>query len=283
MSFLSVLFAYLLSRYTSLATWIQHDGWFDLGLTSLVAKGLTGRIPFYVIVFGTSLLCLFVIRHLSFGLDFFATIALLLYSLGRGNWRDYLSQTFQALQNGKAQTVWLTLESEGNIEATGGDALWMAIRKHAAYSYLRDLFAVFFWFCLAGPAGAVFFRLLTLYNQHASVRNTQLPSFLNWQTALEWLPARYMGLCFCLAGDFSRCFRLWRKLVLDTQLDSRTFLCRCLDEALVMSDNTETPATSLEQELVDKSLRYGVSIQDLLIRSEMIGLVGLALTVIIFH
>jgi hypothetical protein len=50
-----------------------------------------------------------------------------------------------------------------------------------------------------------------------------------------------------------------------------------------MSDNTETTETPLEQELVEKSLRYSVSIQDLLVRTEMIGLVGLALTVIIFR
>lgn len=283
MSFLSVLIAYLLSRYTDLATWLQHDTWFNHGIDQISARQPASRMPFYELVIGSSALVLLVLWLIPFWLGFFVTIAALLYSLGRGPWRDYTANTLAALRADKAETVWLALESEGSIDTASGDALWVAIRKHASYSYLRDLFAVFFWFCVTGTTGAVFFCLLNLYNQHPRVRNAELPDFRRWQTAMEWLPARYMALCFCLAGNFNNCFWVWRQLALDTELDTREFLCRCLDAALVLDNRQSLAADTLEQEQLEKSLRYGAGLQDLLVRTEIIGLVGLALTVLFFH
>lgn len=282
MSFLIVLIAYLLSRYTDLARWLQRDRWFNQGIEHLAARYLASALPFFLLVVGVSLLTGALIRILPFGTGFLASVAVLLYSLGRHQWRDYITRTTEDLRTGRAETVWLSLESEGYINTGSTDALWMAIRKHAAYNSLSDLFTVFFWFCFAGSAGAVFSCLLHLYNAHNTVRNSRIPAFTQWQYALEWLPARYMALCFCLAGNFNSCFSVWRQLAIDTQLDTREFLCRCLDAALIVED---TPASDIarseEQEMVAQSLHYGNSLQDLLKRTEMIGLVGLALTVLL--
>jgi AmpE protein len=157
--------------------------------------------------------------------------------------------------------------------------LWLAWRRHAGCWYLDRLFAVFFWFFLLGPAGAVFYRLTSLYNRHPSLPAGNLPSYQQWQWALEWLPVRYMGLCCCLAGNFTTGFHVWRQWLLDTRVSSADFLAQCLDASLVQESSTETPPE------VDESLRLTLmrsqALDGLLVRTEIIGLAGLALVILV--
>jgi AmpE protein len=281
MSFLTVLLAYLLSRYTTLSNVLQQDGWFNAAMTHLSARHPGSALTFWLLVPMTSLLMAALVWWLPYWFGFLLSIVSLLYSLGRGPWREYVFNAFQKIKAGLIEHVWLTLRQEGHVE-TGNDTLWTAIRRRAAYSYLNDLFAVMFWFCLLGPAGALFYRLLSLFNKSKACASGLIPAQIFWQRTLEWLPARYMGLCFCLAGDFSRCFWVWRELFFDTQLDTHDFLCRCIDAALVVESDLPDQYDSIEQEQIDQALRYSGSLQDLLIRTEIIGLVGLALAVLIF-
>lgn len=79
---------------------------------------------------------------------------------------------------------------------------------------LRRWFAVFFWFLLLGPWGALLYRLLAL-----SVEGTEaalLPArckrgAATLLAALEWPVAQLMTLSMALVGNFDTVFRAWRE------------------------------------------------------------------------
>ncbi len=287
MPFLSVLCTYLLSRYClprypAMSACLKNDRWVE-SLLDKFSLSHFGRLYGFFVLQITVVFVFILMWLLPFWLSFFLGVLVLLYSLGRDAWYLHAANTLSQLENGKAEAVWLMLESTGNIDESsdpsGADTLWCAIRKQVTYSYLESLFAVFFWFCVLGPAGALFFRLLLIYNCYAKEADAYLPAYTRLQTIVEWLPARYMALCFCLAGNFSPCFKVWCQLLLDMRMDSGEFLGRCLDAALVL-DNDVDDNISAQQVPVAYVLRRSVALQELLAHTEIIGLVGLALSVL---
>lgn len=284
MPFLIVVLAYLLSRYTHASQWLHHDKLYDRLLDKLAAGNPGTPLAFVISVTGTSLFTAWLFWNLPFWLHFFLAIAVLLSSTGSSNWRGYTANALSRIQQGNAESIWLSLEAKGLLEPdAGAHALWLALRKQAAYLYLTEWFAIFFWFTLFGPTGALFFRLLTLYNQHPRIRDGLLPSFAQWQVVMEWLPARYMGLCFCLSGNFATCFHVWRQLAIDTHTSNPNFLARCLDAALIVDDANAQVSHIGTGTIHPDTFRLGQALQDLLAHTEIIGLVGLALTVLVLH
>lgn len=284
MSFISVLLAYLLSRYTGVSAWLHRDGWFA-ALLDLAAGGKTQTLrPFLLVPVAGSLLLALLLGYLPFWTAFFCGLLLLLFSTGRGSWRADITSLPAQLQAGKAGTVWLALQDEGMASAAEGerrDGFWHGWCRHASIIYLDKLFAVFFWFFLLGPAGAVFYRLVSLYHDLPVVREGRLPAQRGWLLALLWLPARYMALCSCLAGNFTTAFDVWRRLLLDTRLSPAEYLARCLDAALINEGEASVPAEA--DEALRLALQRHPALQDLLARTEIIGLVGLSLAILLLH
>ena len=74
---------------------------------------------------------------------------------------------------------------------------------------LESLHAALLWFILAGPAGAILYRLCRQYC--ASLEDEVSDSVRVRQVihVLDWLPGRITALIFALVGDFTRCIPLW--------------------------------------------------------------------------
>ena len=94
------------------------------------------------------------------------------------------------------------------------------------------------------------------------------------------LKVRFARTLFdCLAGNFTTGFDVWRQLLLDTHLPSADVLAQCLDASLVQDSTSETLPT------VDESLRLtlmrSAGLDELLVRTEIIGLAGLALIILV--
>jgi AmpE protein len=88
------------------------------------------------------------------------------------------------------------------------------------------IFGVAFWFLVAGPAGAWFFRVTDLMRRHAVMEHRDLfdheskgVDFAHAVQAihgvLAWLPARLLAIGYALAGSFDAAFASWRALVRD--------------------------------------------------------------------
>ncbi len=82
------------------------------------------------------------------------------------------------------------------------------------------LFGVLFWFALAGPAGALAFRVSDLLRREALVRarRADAPAEVAQIThqcqrvhgVIAFLPARLLALTYGIAGSFEESFRGWR-------------------------------------------------------------------------
>lgn len=78
-------------------------------------------------------------------------------------------------------------------------------------SYLADIntqvFALIFWYLIAGPMGALLYRLIALCRDIPELSSpaTQVVNIL------EWLPARLMMLAFLFVGNFQKGFPYFMK------------------------------------------------------------------------
>lgn len=285
MQFLNIVIAYCLARFTGIVPLLQHDGW----LERLAGSGLLRQRPAVMrtlLLAGVPVLVFVLLWELGYWTSFLVGLLVLLYSLGRGDWRDALAQDERTLHAGNAEALWLTLESRGDLPTAAGDSVpaadvWLAWRRHAGRACLDGLFAVMFWFFVLGPAGALLYRIAVLYGRLPAVREGTLPTGTGWLALLDWLPARYMALCACLAGNFATGFHTLRQWMLDSTLPANDLLARVLDAAL-LQEGTGLSTGSVEaalQPTADKS----PALRDLLARTELIGLVGLAVAVLVLQ
>ncbi len=283
MAFLSIVFVFLLARYTAAARWLHCDVWF-----AAVVDAVAQRKPHSGLALAFLLSVVVVLAaiwwQLDFWLSFFFGLLLLLYSVGRGDWHKGMRDLSQQLREGNAESVLLHFEESGVMpsEQDAGQALWLAWRRYAGCWYLDRIFSVFFWFFILGPAGAVLYRWVVMYNRHQKVRNGDLPAIKKIQQLLEWLPVRFMGLCTCLAGNFTTGMRVWQRDARDVQISSADFLAQCLDAALILDVDANAVPTDVDYSL-RLTLQRGAALDMLMVRTEIIGLVGLALAILILR
>lgn len=83
-----------------------------------------------------------------------------------------------------------------------------------------QLFAVTFWYILAGPIPALIYRLVTL-----AQTVTQCSEPARWATdVLEWIPARLTALLYLLVGNFQKGFSYLLKMLLAKPDQNQTLL-----------------------------------------------------------
>lgn len=285
MALLSIVFVFLLARYTVAARCLHRDDLFNALLNNLAVRLPKRWWSFAVLPVGGAVLLAALWWQLDFWLSFFFGVLLLLYSVGRGDWDRGMHDLAVQLQDGNAESVLLHFEEHGLLPDDNREpdqALWLAWRRYAGCWYFDRLFAVFFWFFILGPAGAIFYRWLVLYNNHQQTRSGELPSAQKLQHVLEWLPARFMGLCTCLAGNFTTGFRAWQQQMLNKSIATADFLAQCLDASLMLDSETAVLPANTEYSL-RLTLQRSSALEWLMVRTEIIGLVGLALAILVLR
>jgi AmpE protein len=76
---------------------------------------------------------------------------------------------------------------------------------------LKRWFGVLFWFALAGPAGALMYRLTQLLAHSPEVSGRSSSSLAQRAAMiLDWLPAHLMALALALGSNFDAVFKTWR-------------------------------------------------------------------------
>lgn len=220
MEFLVILIVWALVTNVELPMGLQRDEW--LVAWRLHAGEALGPLPDIarlLVIIGLPCLLVaaleWVLSPRWAGIPLFALeLAVLLYSIGRSDFRIRLHAYFAAWQRGDHEAAYQeaaqALDLDPATPINNAAELHAQVRRGILYLAFERWFAVVFWFYFLGPWAALFYRLLQLtLTQHSPEPDRQLVR--QWLLWIEWLPARLLGLAFAVTGNFAQCFGTWRQ------------------------------------------------------------------------
>jgi AmpE protein len=260
MIFLSLVVVLGVVYWLGSASFIHYDGWFKWlvnrlqkipGLAAVPALPLAAALIIPVAV----LIVVFLAVHQMAGKQwlFCLYVPVLLYSLGRGNIladaQEYIALATRGDSVAAAQLL-DRLRGNNPVDAATAEASdWRALHTEAlkviAYRGFERSFAVLFWFFIAGPFGALLYRLSVLSRDFAEPESEAAAAAGKWLWLLELPAVRLMGVTWAFVGNFETC--PLRKNLLDTNSPSDYVLNECLRGALGAStDCSEAAMAKME-------------------------------------
>lgn len=308
MKFLVILFAWLLLQWLGPGFMHPRDRWLSVWyeraqrlLAMLPAQSrllLLAVLPGIAVAALAWLVSPWLAGILLLPLD----LAVLAYSLGRGDHHTELDNYLERWQRGDLEAAYQSIQTSSGDSAIRPDelggvvdaqALHVQVRQKTLYMGLERWFAVVFWFFLLGPGLALTYRILQLLRRLPAVAGQgsaeQTPGeptvepqlglqqrgwLTQWLEWLDWLPARLLGLAFALTGSFVGCFQVWRENVF-SHLPVRELLVifaeRAVPTAIAGSDDLGS------EHFVELAANEIRELRDLLRRSALCWLVVLAL------
>ncbi len=218
MTFIVIVVVFGLVQYWGSAQIFQRDSayncwlettraWFPSATAQLLAQLV---IPIVLLWFALG-----AIDAMSGVLLFLVSIVLLMFSLGRGDFQEWLKGYSESCHrhDNEAATDYAVRLGVNADAVNGWPELHRQTLRKAGYRGFERWFTAIFWFVLLGPLGAVFYRLTALsekaVDQPEDLRN--LLARLRW--LLEWPVVRVLGLSFALTGNFVGCIHNWKEYV----------------------------------------------------------------------
>lgn len=215
-------------------------------------------------------------------------VLLLFYAFGRGNLLEQTRAYLVDWRAGNLESAYLDAVQSFDLrcEAPVNDAVSMhrSVRSGLLYQWFEQIFLIVFWYLLAGPLVALFIRLVCLYDANEQVENNPAePAMpLQLQHAIEWLPARLMGVTFAIAGNFAQCFKEWNSTLLNWSMSSEEVLHRLGMAALGVceTDAEASSATPVTDQDIARMAEEIETIQALIVRTLVITIVICALVIL---
>lgn len=260
MIFLSLVVVLAIVYWLGSASVIQYDGWFKwlinrlqkipgISASAIPPLLLALLIPLVMLIF------IFLLIDQLAGKQwlFFLYVPVLLYSLGRGNiLADAQEYIALATRGDSVAAVQLLDRLRGghsfdavNVDSADWRSLHTEALKVIAYRGFERTFAVLFWFFIAGPFGALLYRLSVLYRDFSEAGSDAYTTASKWLWLLELPSVRLMGITWALVGNFETC--PLRKNLLDTHSSSDYVLNECLRGALgAPTDCSEAAMAQME-------------------------------------
>ena len=197
-----VIFYYLWSTDNPL----HKDEWYARWQGAVCGSGLSSGLALLLTWWGPVLLVIWVMSVLDsilFGLLWIiVAAALLTYAFGRSDYNTYVAKYQHFARSGNLESAYLFLQeklpwlSSDEPPATQLE-LHSTVRRALTYEGYQRWFPVIFYFVLAGPAGALAYRLLHLLD---GIDPRLKQRCLH---VADWIPTRLTAATFTLAGDFS--------------------------------------------------------------------------------
>lgn len=246
MKFVVIVVALLLLQWWGSGAPLQRDHWFWRWWSALQQSGslslrltLAVAIPAFVVwVFSLWLAATW------YGLPLFALeLLILLYSLGRGDFRLQLNEYLERWRRGDQEAAYQQARNIGDLhgleKVDNAGELHQRVRTALLYQGLERWFAVVFWFALAGPAAALAYRLLQLLASGPRTEAAMAEADTDYQlmarailNVADWIPARLLGLSFALIGNFTETMQVWRQTLV-AQLPTEELMV-CYQQAAQM-------------------------------------------------
>ena len=208
MSFLVLVLAVWIEKFSALRQRVQRDGRWLRQLARLESSARLGKQPWLILALLVLLpvallgLLLLVLEPLAYGLLALPVhLLVVIYSLGRGDLLGQLGPFRDAWRRGDLQAAEHVAERDLGIGADSGEQLLERVQGHLLWQAYQSFFAVIFWYFLLGPVAALSYRLLALAAEHSqqpalAERAAQL------RHAFDWLPVRLLAASFALVGNF---------------------------------------------------------------------------------
>ena len=234
MTLLALLLGLLLERTATELLHLREPRWFDgyLDWALVRFRGLSGGAALAMTLVLVLLpvlpvaLVAWIFHDVLLGIVFVGFGALVLvFSLGPRDLKAEVDEYLEAIERGDSEqaarvareiaehdAAQRTTESPGTLS----EAIFVQANNRA--------FGVFFWFMVAGPAGAWAFRVSDLMRRRAvfeyrgrAQASSEVPEFVHAlqviHGVLAWAPARLLAFGYALAGDFARARDAWRYIV----------------------------------------------------------------------
>ncbi|MHA6577747.1 regulatory signaling modulator protein AmpE [Pseudomonas yamanorum] len=208
MSFLVLVLAVWIEKFSALRQRIQRDGGWLRELAKLESSASLGKRPWLILALLVLLpvallaLLLLVLEPVAYGLLALPVhLLVVIYSLGRGDLLAGLGPFRDAWRRGDLQAAENVAERDLSISADSGEQLLERVQGHLLWQAYQSFFAVIFWYFLLGPVAALAYRLLALATENSknplvAERAGQL------RHAFDWLPVRLLAASFALVGNF---------------------------------------------------------------------------------
>ena len=278
MTFLAIVAVFIIVQFSGSLDSIQSDSWYrkwtascrNLSQNEQLQLALQLVVPLLVLWVALSL-----VAEVSSLLLFILTLPLLLYSLGRGDFSEWVQGYVEAFRRNDNEVAADYAERLGAdiSEAADWPPLHRKILQRAGYRGFERWFSVIFWFVMLGPLGAVFYRLVSLssVNSESSGEARQLTARLLWM--LEWPAVRLLGMTFALTGNFSSCVAHCWGNMWDTEKSTEAVLEGFIHGGLNINGSELSIETVTEQEIE--------ALQPLLSRSLILWISVLAIMALI--
>lgn len=208
MSFLVLLLAIWVEKFSALRQRVQRDGPWLSELGKLESRPKTASRPWLILALLILLpvvllqLALTVIGSVAYGwLTLPIHLLVLIYSLGRGDLIAALGPFRDACRRGDEQAAVHVAERDMAVLADDSRQLLRGVQGFMLWQAYQGFFAVIFWYFVLGPVAALAYRLLALAAEHGKTpavaeRAAQL------RHAFDWVPVRLLAASFALVGNF---------------------------------------------------------------------------------
>ncbi|MNB71431.1 regulatory protein AmpE [compost metagenome] len=208
MSFLVLLLALWIEKFSALRHRVQRDGGWIRELNKLETSTRLARQPWLVltilVLFPVALLALLllVLEPVAYGLLALPVhLLVVIYSLGRGDLLGGLGPFRDAWRREDLQAAAHVAKRDLDICADSGEQLLENVQGHLLWQAYQSFFAVIFWYFVLGPVAALAYRLLALAQEHG-----QNPALVEraaqLRHAFDWLPVRLLAASLALVGNF---------------------------------------------------------------------------------
>jgi AmpE protein len=273
MSFLVLLLAVWIEKFSALRQRIQRDAPWLNQLSRLESNPRTATRPWWILTLTIVLplvvlqLALVIVGSVAYGwLALPIHLLVLIYSLGRGDVKATLGSFRDACRRGDQEAAVLVAERDLGVQAENEEQLLGGAQTYLLWQIYQGFFAVIFWYFLLGPVAALAYRLLALAAEHGKT-----PALVEHATqarhAFDWVPVRLLAASFALVGNFVAVSRVMLSELLNWNISAS----RLISKVGCVAGEVPAPVVGVE----------GVNSLDvlweLLIRSAIVWYVGFAL------
>ena len=162
MSFLVLVLAVWIEKFSALRQRLQRDGGWLRELGKLESSPRMGKQPWLILTLLVLLpvallaLLLLVLEPVAYGLLALPVhLLIVIYSLGRGDLLAGLGPFRDAWRRGDLQAAEHVAERDLSLSAESGEQLLERVQGHLLWQAYQSFFAVIFWYFLLGPVAAL--------------------------------------------------------------------------------------------------------------------------------